>query len=142
MHIAKVPIIKRREMATTALLLGFGSRPVKQCPDHGGVCGPALRQSQTVDLRPLTAEAQTRMVNKTGTQPLRYPRPMSFSDRQYFIQCLAEARNLSVACAEGERYDTDLRKRCEKLGLAIDELMGELVGDSAYLSIRDYPSRA
>jgi hypothetical protein len=30
---------------------------------------------------------------------MRYPRPISFSDRQYFIQSLAEGRTLSVACA-------------------------------------------
>ena len=67
---------------------------------------------------------------------------MSFSDRHYFIQALAECRNLSVACATGERHDSDLRKKCEKLYLAIDEVVGELVGDSSYLRVKDYPSRA
>ena len=37
-------------------------------------------------------------------------RPFSFSDRQHFVQCLAIVRNLSIACALGERPDSDLRK--------------------------------
>lgn len=73
---------------------------------------------------------------------MRYPRPMSFSDRQFFIQCLAETRNMSVACASGEHHDSDLRKKCEKLYLAIDEVVGELVGDSTYLHIKEHPTKA
>lgn len=63
-------------------------------------------------------------------------------DRQYFIQSLAVCRNLSVACATLEQHDSDLRKKCEKLYLAIDEVVGELVGDSSYLRVREWPSRA
>jgi hypothetical protein len=69
------------------------------------------------------------------------PRPMSFSDRQHFVQCLAEARNLSLACAEGERHDSGLRKQCEKLTLAIDGVIGELVGDESYLQVKEHPPR-
>jgi len=64
---------------------------------------------------------------------------MSFSDRQRFIQALAECRNLSVACASAEHHGSDLRKGCEKLYLAIDEVIGELVGDSSYLRIKNHP---
>jgi hypothetical protein len=73
---------------------------------------------------------------------MHYPRPMPFSDRQYILQSLAECRNLSVACATGERFDSELRKTCEKLYLAIDEVVGELVGDSSYLRVREWPGRA
>jgi len=69
-------------------------------------------------------------------------RPMSFSDRQFFIQCLAEARNLSVACESGEQHDSELRKKCEKLNLAIDAVVGELVGDEGYLRLKDISSRS
>lgn len=67
--------------------------------------------------------------------PMR--RPFSFSDRQHFVQCLAITRNLSIACARGERPDSELRKRCDLLVTAVDDLMGELVGDSAYLRIEE-----
>jgi hypothetical protein len=67
-------------------------------------------------------------------------RPMSFSDRQHFIQCLAETRNLSIACARGEHSDSELRRRCETLTAAIDGVVGELVGDESYLALKD-PSR-
>jgi hypothetical protein len=66
---------------------------------------------------------------------------MSLSDRQYFIQSMAECRNLSVACAAGERHDSELRKRCEHLTLAIDGVVGELVGDESYLRVKDHPSK-
>ena len=62
-------------------------------------------------------------------------RPFSFSDRQHFVQCLAIVRNLSIACAMGERPESELRKRCDTLITSVDEVMGELVGDSAYLHI-------
>ncbi|CAN5507313.1 hypothetical protein BH10PSE7_BH10PSE7_00390 [soil metagenome] len=69
-------------------------------------------------------------------------RPMSFSDRQHFVSALAICRNLTVACEGGEHHDSALRKRCEELLLAIDNLCGELVGDHAYLRIKDVQSRA
>jgi hypothetical protein len=69
-------------------------------------------------------------------------RPFSFSDRQHFVQCLAITRNLSIACARGEGPDSELRKRCDMLVTAVDDLMGELVGDSAYFRIEDSPRRA
>lgn len=68
-------------------------------------------------------------------------RPFSFSDRQHFVQCLAIVRNLSVACARGERPESELRKRCDMLVTSVDDLMGELVGDAAYLQTQN-PSRA
>lgn len=64
-------------------------------------------------------------------------RPMSFSDRQFFIQSLAVARNLSVECANSERPDSELRKRCEELNAAVDGVVGELVGDASYLHLKD-----
>jgi hypothetical protein len=69
-------------------------------------------------------------------------RPFSFSDRQHFVQCLAIVRNLSVACARGEGAQSELRKRCDMLAVAIDDLMGELVGDSAYLRVENGSNRA
>jgi len=62
-------------------------------------------------------------------------RPFSFSDRQHFVQCLAIVRNLSIACALGERPESDLRKHCDALVSSIDDVMGELVGDKTYLHI-------
>jgi hypothetical protein len=69
-------------------------------------------------------------------------RPFSFSDRQHFVQCLAIVRNLSIACAMGERSESELRKRCDTLITSVDEVMGELVGDSAYLHIEGGHNRA
>lgn len=69
-------------------------------------------------------------------------RPFSFSDRQHFVQCLAIVRNLSIACAMGERPESELRKRCDILIVSVDDLMGELVGDSAYLHTQSGPDRA
>ena len=70
------------------------------------------------------------------------PRPMSFSDRQHFVSALAICRNLTVACEGGEHHDSALRKRCEELLTAIDNLCGELVGDQSYLRLREFPSTA
>jgi len=69
-------------------------------------------------------------------------RPFSFSDRQHFVQCLAIVRNLSIACAMGERPESELRKRCDRLIASVDDMMGELVGDSAYLHIENAPKQA
>lgn len=65
------------------------------------------------------------------------PRPMGFSDRQLFVQSLAVARNLTVECERGEDHDSELRRACERLNLAIDVVVGELVGDSSYLHIKE-----
>ena len=51
-------------------------------------------------------------------------RPFSFSDRQHFVQCLAIVRNLSIACARGERPDSELGKRCDMLVTSVDDVMG------------------
>ena len=69
-------------------------------------------------------------------------RPMSFSDRQLFIQSLAQARNLAIACETGERHDSQLRKSCEALCIAIDNTVEQLVGDRAYLHVKDMQQRA
>jgi len=69
-------------------------------------------------------------------------RPFSFSDRQHFVQCLAIARNLSIACGRGERPDSELRKRCDLLVSAVDDVMGELVGDAAYFHMHENSNRA
>ena len=69
-------------------------------------------------------------------------RPFSFSDRQHYVQCLAIVRNLSMACALGERPDSELGKRCNLLVTSIDDVMGELVGDSAYFHVHDEANRA
>ena len=70
------------------------------------------------------------------------PRPMSFSDRQYYLQVLAQARNLTIECERGEGHDSDLRKRCETLCMSIDGVVGELVGDATYLHVKDVQQRA
>jgi hypothetical protein len=69
-------------------------------------------------------------------------RPFSFSDRQHFVQCLAITRNLSIACGRGERPDSELRKSCDLLVSAVDDLMGELVGDAAYFHVHEGSNRA
>lgn len=69
-------------------------------------------------------------------------RPMSFSDRQQFVQALAVCRNLSVACGRGEYREALLRTRCEELIRAIDGVAGELVGDASYFKVIDMQSRA
>jgi hypothetical protein len=63
------------------------------------------------------------------------PRPMSFSDRQYLIQTLAQARNLTIACEQAQPHDAPLRKRCEQVVTAIDDVADELVGDSGYFKV-------
>ena len=69
-------------------------------------------------------------------------RPMSFSDRQQFVQVLAVCRNLAVACGQGEYRDSLLQTRCLELIKSIDGVAGELVGDSNYLKVVDVQSRA
>ncbi len=69
-------------------------------------------------------------------------RPFSFSDRQHFVQCLAITRNLAIACGRGERPNSELRKRCDMLLSAVDDLMGELVGDAAYFHVHENSNRA
>ncbi len=69
-------------------------------------------------------------------------RPFSFSDRQHYVQCLAIVRNLSIACALGEKAESELRQRCDTLVASIDEVMGELVGDKTYLHIEGSDNRA
>lgn len=69
-------------------------------------------------------------------------RPMSFSDRQFYIQLLAQTRNLTIECERGEAHASDLRRRCEVLCQAIDGVVGELVGDASYLHVQDVQQRA
>ena len=69
-------------------------------------------------------------------------RPMSFSDRQHFIQCLAACRNLAIACGRGEHRDSGLHYRCKDLIDAIDGVASELVGDAHYFKVIDVPPRA
>ena len=40
----------------------------------------------------------------------------------------------------GELHNSELRKRCERLTLAIDSIVGELVGDESYLRVKDHPA--
>jgi hypothetical protein len=51
-------------------------------------------------------------------------RPMSFFDRQFYVQLLAQTRKLKIECDRGEGYASDLRKRCETLCQAIDAWWG------------------
>ena len=67
---------------------------------------------------------------------------MSFSDRQIFVQNLATSRNLAVECTSYEPTGSLLLYRCLELQKAIDAVAGELIGDSAYFPVKDYPARA
>ena len=69
-------------------------------------------------------------------------RPMSFSDRQAYLQLLAQTRNFTIECERGEAHASDLRRRCETLCQAIDGVVGELVGDASYLRVQDMQQRA
>lgn len=69
-------------------------------------------------------------------------RPMSFSDRQFYLQLLAQTRNLTIECERGEGHTSELRKRCETLCTSIDGVVGELVGDASYLHVEDVQQRA
>jgi hypothetical protein len=64
-------------------------------------------------------------------------RPMSFSDRQHFVQSLAVSRNLAIACGIAEERDSPLKEHCRKLILAIDNVSREIVGDEYYPYLRD-----
>jgi len=85
---------------------------------------------------------------KAGTSPRSkrsfvVPKPpVSDHDVQAFLQSLAECRNLCVACATGERRDTELHKKCETLVLAIDAVVIELIGDASYLDLSAGSPRA
>jgi hypothetical protein len=61
--------------------------------------------------------------------------PMTFSERQQFIQTLAQARNLSIACKRSEPYSSPLRKRCEDIIRRIDDVAQELVGDAGFFKV-------
>jgi hypothetical protein len=69
-------------------------------------------------------------------------RPMSFSDRQQFVQALAVCRNLAVACGQGEYRESLILSRCHDLIKSIDGVAGELVGDSSYFQIVEVQTRA
>lgn len=69
-------------------------------------------------------------------------RPMSFSDRQQFVQALAVCRNLAVACGQGEYRESLLQTRCLELIKSIDGVAGELVGDANYFKVIDVQTRA
>lgn len=62
-------------------------------------------------------------------------RSMSFSERQYFIQTLAQARNLAIACERLEPHSSQLRRRCEDVIHRIDGVAHELVGDAGFLNV-------
>ncbi|MGE4249029.1 MAG: hypothetical protein AB7F09_06550 [Parvibaculaceae bacterium] len=61
--------------------------------------------------------------------------PMTFSERQHFIQILAQARNLSIACERSEPHGSPLRKRCEGIIRRVDDVAQELVGDAGYFHV-------
>ncbi len=60
---------------------------------------------------------------------------MSFSERQHFIQILAQARNLSIACERSDPHRSLLRRRCEDIIRRIDDVAQELVGDAGYFKV-------
>ena len=76
------------------------------------------------------------------SEPCPMTRPMSFSDRQQFVQALAVCRNLAVACGRGEHRESLLQTRCLELVKSIDGVAGELVGDASYFKIVDIKTRA
>jgi hypothetical protein len=46
------------------------------------------------------------------------------------------------SCGRSERPDSELRKRCDMLVSAVDDVMGELVGDAAYFHMHENSNRA
>jgi hypothetical protein len=71
-----------------------------------------------------------------------HSRPRSFADRQYYLQVLYQARNLSIECERGESPASGLRTSCEELCASIDRVVGELVGDTTYFQVEDVQKRA
>ena len=62
------------------------------------------------------------------------PRPM-VSDRQHFIQTLAQARNLAIDCGRAEQRDSPLRAHCERIIHRIDDVAEKLVDDAGYFKV-------
>ncbi|MFT3986287.1 hypothetical protein [Aestuariivirga sp.] len=63
--------------------------------------------------------------------------PMSFSDRQYFVDGLATVRNLASECGRGEHpKGSPLQDRCFALITAVDGVMAELLGDHSFSNVR------
>ena len=65
----------------------------------------------------------------------------SYSARHELLRALGEARELALQCAHSEHHDSELRKKCEVLHIAIDALSTELTGDPAYFHLKPSPSR-
>jgi hypothetical protein len=64
-------------------------------------------------------------------------RPMSFSDRQHFIEALAQARNLGIACGRAETRESLLLIRCQALIRHIDAVREKLIDDAGYAQLID-----
>jgi|GEM_PF-2257296 len=63
--------------------------------------------------------------------------PMSFSDRQYFVDERATVRNLASECGKGKHpKGSPLQDRCIALITAVDGLMAELLGDHSFSNVR------
>ena len=63
--------------------------------------------------------------------------PLSFSDRQRFIEALAQARNLGIACGRGETRESLLLNRCQALIRHIDTVREKLINDAGYAHLID-----
>lgn len=61
--------------------------------------------------------------------------PMTFSERQRFIQTLAQARNPSIAFERSKPPSSSLQRRCEDIIRCIDDVAQELVGDAGLFKV-------
>jgi len=50
-------------------------------------------------------------------------------------------RELALQCAHAEHHESELRRKCEVLHIAIDALSTELTGDPAYFHLKPAPAR-
>ena len=63
--------------------------------------------------------------------------PLSFSDRQRFIETLAQARNLCIACGRADTRESLLLNCCHALIRSIDSVREKLIDDAGYSSLVD-----
>jgi len=65
----------------------------------------------------------------------------SYSARHELLRALGDARELALQCAHAEHQESELRRKCEGLHIAVDALAAELTGDPAYFHLKPAPAR-
>ena len=63
--------------------------------------------------------------------------PLSSSDRQRFIEALAQARNLGIAWGRAETRESLMLNRCGALIRHIDAVQEKLIDDTGYAQLID-----